>query len=143
MVITVSMVMTKKPIVFYNGACPICLKEIEHYRHLDDSGGQALEFADISVPEQGLSKLCLSEDEAKRRLHVLDADGRLLSGIPAFAAIWECLPRYRWLSSLTRLPVLRSILPWLYEPIAFGLYHLDKRRQRCSRAPASPEVNQP
>ena len=143
MCIAVSRVMTKKPIVFYNGACPICSKEIEHYRHLDHSGEQALAFTDISAADHGLSKLPLSQDEAKRRLHVLDADGRLLSGIPAFAMIWAHLPRYRWLSSLTRLPVLRSLLPWLYEPIAFGLYNLDKRRRRCGQMSAGPQINQP
>jgi len=122
--------MTAKPIVFYNGACSICRREIEHYRCLDRSETPALEFSDISAPEPALAGLALTQDDAKRRLHVLDAEGQLVMGIPAFAAVWDHLPRYRWLAKLTRLPVLRHLLPWVYEPIAFGLYHLDKRRQR-------------
>jgi len=128
--------MTRKPTVLYNGACPICHREIEHYRRLDRSGAKSLSFIDISSPNPEEAGLPLAQDDAKRRLHVLDADGQLLSGIPAFAAIWDQLPKYRWLSALTRLPILRSLLPWVYEPVAFGLYHLDKRRR--SRCPASP-----
>lgn len=130
--------MTAKPTILYNGACPICRREIEHYRRLDNSGAEALAFNDISESEQVPSHLSLTQDDAKRRLHVLDVDGRLLRGIPAFAAIWDCLPKYRWLSALTRFPVLRSLLPWLYEPIAFGLYLLDKRRQSRSLASVNP-----
>ncbi len=131
----VSMHMTVKPIVLYNGACPICRREIEHYRRLDCSDKSALDFNDISTSNLAPERLGLTQDEAKRRLHVVDAEGRLLMGIPAFAAIWDRLPRYRLLAKLTRLPILRHLLPLIYEPIAFGLYQLDKRRQKCIAVP--------
>lgn len=121
--------MADNPSVLYNGACPVCRREIEHYRRLDGEHASALDFVDIGKPTPELRALALSNDQARRRLHVLDADGRLLIGVPAFAAIWERLPRYRWLARISRLPVLRSLLPLVYEPIAFGLYHLDKRRR--------------
>jgi predicted DCC family thiol-disulfide oxidoreductase YuxK len=126
--------MSEKPKVLYNGACPICRREIDHYRRLDDDHASALDFADISEPSPDMTALALDGDQARRRLHVLDADGHLLVGVPAFAAIWDRLPRYRWLAYISRLPILRWLLPWIYEPIAFGLYHWDKRRRRrqCS-----------
>lgn len=117
--------------VLYNGACPICRREIEHYRRLNALGTSALIFADISEIHPVLAQLSLSMDEAKRRLHVVDANGELLSGIPAFAAIWEHLPRYRWLSVVASWPVLSGLLRWAYEPIAYGLYRWDRRRQAC------------
>lgn len=123
-----------KPTVLYNGACPVCRREIEHYQRLDDRDGQELGFTNISEPAPVLKERALTPDEVKRRLHVIDADGRLLIGIPAFAAIWDRLPRYRWLSTIVRLPLLRSFLPWIYEVIAFGLYHADKRRGQRSKA---------
>lgn len=127
--------MSKKPTILYNGACPVCRREIDHYRRLDQEDAQDLAFTDISQSTPTLDQLGLAQDAARRRLHVLDADGELLVGIPAFAAIWDRLPRYRWLAAIVRLPVLRNVLPWIYEPIAFGLYHADKRRQgRISRA---------
>ncbi len=121
--------MTGKTTVLYNGACPICRREIEHYRGLDRLGSHALDFADISERHPVLERVTLSEDTARRRLHVVDAEGRLLSGIPAFAAIWARLPHYQWLAVLAGWPILKSLLPWIYEPIAYGLYRWDKRRQ--------------
>ncbi len=125
-----------KPTVLYNGACPVCRREIEHYQRLDDRDGQGLGFTDISEPVPVLKERALTQDEVKRRLHVIDADGRLLVGVPAFAAVWDHLPRYRWLSAIVRLPLLRSLVPWLYEIIAFGLYHADKRRQQRGKTAA-------
>jgi predicted DCC family thiol-disulfide oxidoreductase YuxK len=126
--------MTEKPTVLYNGACPVCRREIEHYRRLDDDHGTALDFTDIGKSNPGLARLALTDDEARRRLHVLDTDGHLLVGIPAFAAIWDRLPRYRWLAKISRLPISRNLLPWVYEPIAFCLYHWDKRRRGNRRS---------
>ena len=126
--------MTDKPTVLYNGACPVCRREIEHYKRLDDDQGTALDFADIEESQPDLARLELTDGEARRRLHVLDTDGHLLVGIPAFAAIWDRLPRYRWLAKISRLPILRNLLPWVYEPIAFCLYHWDKRRRGNRRS---------
>ncbi|MGI9506912.1 MAG: thiol-disulfide oxidoreductase DCC family protein [Geminicoccaceae bacterium] len=125
-----------KPTVLYNGSCPVCRREIEHYQRLDDRDGQGLGFTDISEPAPVLKERALTRDEVKRRLHVIDVDGRLLVGVPAFAAVWDHLPRYRWLSAIVRLPFLRSLVPWLYEIIAFGLYQADKRRQQRGKAAA-------
>lgn len=123
-----------KPTVLYNGACPVCRREIEHYQRLDDRDGQELGFTDIGESAAVLKERALTPDEVKRRLHVIDADGRLLVGVPAFAAIWDHLPYYRWLSVIVRLPLLRNLVPWIYEVIAFGLYRADKRRGLRSKA---------
>ena len=125
-----------KPTVLYNGACPVCRREIEHYQRLDDRNGQGIGFTDISEPAAVLKECALTRDQVKRRLHVIDADGRLLVGIPAFAAIWDHLPRYQWLAAIVRLPLLCNLLSWAYEVIAFGLYYTDRRRQRRGKAAA-------
>lgn len=115
--------------VFYNGACPVCRREIDHYRSLDHRHAKALDFCDINGAERQLASLGLSKDDARRRLYVHEPDNGLMSGIHAFAAIWDRLPPYRWLGTLSRLPVLKTVLPWVYEAIAFGLYRWDKRRR--------------
>ncbi|MEM1401489.1 MAG: DUF393 domain-containing protein [Pseudomonadota bacterium] len=118
-----------KPTVFYNGSCPVCRTEIEHYRDIDAAQGEAIEFRDINADQGLLEAIGLDRETASRRLYVQGADGALLAGIPAFALIWEKLPRYRWLAKLSRLPVLRTVLPWLYEPVAFVIYRWDQRRR--------------
>lgn len=64
---------------------------------------------------------------AMRRLHVQEADGRLLSGVDAFIAIWRRLPRWRWLAHLVTGLRLR-------QPLELGYRHFAERRfrRRCA-----------
>lgn len=125
-----------KPTVLYNGSCPVCRAEIEHYRSLDRAGGGALDWQDVSQPGAGELACGLDAEALRRRLHVVDGDGKLLIGVPAFARIWEHLPRYRWLARAARLPVVRTVAAGLYEPIAAGLYARDRHRRRRAETTA-------
>lgn len=125
-----------KPTVFYNGSCPVCRAEIEHYRRLDRSAESALAWADVAGPDATAVRPGIDAEAMRRRLHVVDADGRLLVGVPAFARIWEHLPRFRWLARLVRLPLLSTAAGLLYEPLAAGLYAWDRRRRRKAGAAA-------
>ena len=106
--------------VIYNGACPICAREIAHYRARAERTGAALDFVDLCTTD--LTRYRLSADAAARRLHVASGD-RLVSGIDAFALIWARLPGFAWLARIARFPVIRPLLdvaynrvaaPWLY-----------------------------
>lgn len=110
--------------ILYNDTCPVCRFEIEAYRR--QAAGLPLRFDPLTEAH----RYGLTPDEAARRLHVLK-DGRLLSGIEAFRAIWASLPRTRWLARLTGLPVIRPVLAVLYDRIAAPvLYRAHLRRQR-------------
>ncbi len=89
--------------VYFDGACPLCRAEIDHYRRC--RGAQAVRFVDVSTtaPEPDLS--CAA---ALARFHVRDAEGRLHSGAAAFARLWLALPGWRWLG---RLAGTRLVLP--------------------------------
>ena len=120
-----------KPTVLYNGSCPICRREIEHYR--DQDGARGLAWQDIDRPVSEGMRVDLSDEQVRQQLHVVDADGRVLVGVPAFARIWETLPRYRWLAALVRRPIVGPLAASFYAPVARLLYALDRRRRR--RAP--------
>lgn len=106
--------------VFYDGDCPLCRREIDHYRGC--VGADRLAFVDVgrSAPAPTLGP-GLDRDAALRRFHVRGADGRLFSGADAFAHLWMTLPRWRWLGRLLDLRVLgrRPVLR-----IAEALYRL-------------------
>ena len=80
--------------VYYDGGCPICRREIGAYRNMD--GAERLDWVDVADPatEPGDD---LDRQAALARMHVRDADGRLLSGAAAFAAMWRAFPKTRWL----------------------------------------------
>ncbi len=94
--------------VYYDGGCPLCRAEIATYQRAE--GGDALRWVDAHGC--GSAELGPDLDRAKAlaRLHVRRADGSLVQGAAAFAEIWQALPRWRWLSTLARLPVVMPAL---------------------------------
>jgi ubiquinone biosynthesis monooxygenase Coq7 len=101
--------------VLYDGACPLCRREIGVYRGLTPM--QPLEFRDISDPATALPTDLppgLPRRELLARFHVRHADGRIESGARAFIALWERLPYWRWLAWLGRRPGVASLLEIAY-----------------------------
>lgn len=87
--------------VLYDGACPLCRREIGLYRGLQPSA--PLRFADVSDPASPLPN-GTTREQLLARFHVRAGDGRLLSGAQAFLALWAALPGWRWLALVGRLP---------------------------------------
>jgi len=123
---------TKHPItVHYNGACPICRPEVEHYKaHAARHRVGGVAFSDITS-EAGATALAacgIGRESAARRFTVIRADGAVLTGVPAFAELWSRLPRYRWLAHAVRLPVLRPLAVALYDHVLAPLLFWSNRR---------------
>lgn len=102
---------TQPPVqIYYDGACPICSREIAQYRKSE--GGERLAFIDVSTCGPEALGPDLSRDAALARMHVRRADGTLASGAAAFAELWRQLPRFAWAgrlaSSALVLPVLEA-----------------------------------
>ncbi len=114
--------------ILYNGDCPVCSREIAHYRHLAGRSGAAIAFDDLSRLDP--AALPIPPEAARRRLHAVE-DGRLIHGLPAFRALWSRLPGWRWLARLTGLPLLRPLAAGLYDRVlAPALYRNLRRRAR-------------
>lgn len=120
------------PTIFYNGSCPVCRREIDHYRRKAERAEVAFDWRDVSRNPGALREAGLEPETARRRLHAMDADGRLIAGIPAFRAIWARLPGFRWLARLTRWPLVGPLAGYAYELLALLLYRLDRRRRGLS-----------
>lgn len=114
-----------KPTMFYDGACPLCRREVAHYRRLDRAG--RVTWVDIAADAAPLEALNIMPAEAMRHLHALDGQGRVQVGAWAFATIWAELPYYRWLDKLVRLPGLLPLLDRVYRRFADW-----RLRRRCA-----------
>ena len=98
-------------IVLYDGACPLCRREIAVYRDLQPlQPGSPVCFADVSSEAVPLPA-GTTREQLLARFHVQGRDGQLLSGAQAFLALWAALPGWRWLALAARLPGA----PWLLE----------------------------
>ncbi len=64
----------RRPVVFYDGNCPLCRREIGHYRAIDR--GEAIEWLDLHQSGERLKAAGITHDQAMARLHVIDPDDR-------------------------------------------------------------------
>ena len=98
--------------VYYDGSCPLCTFEINHYA--SQQGSEHLSFVDVSRPGTSIGP-DLPVQDAMARFHVRQRDGRLISGARAFTAIWQQLPRWRWAARLANLPGVMMALEIAYK----------------------------
>ena len=84
--------------VFFDGGCPMCRREIAHYRRLQ--GAERVDWRDIHADPDALSDNGISWQQAMERLHVQDGTGVLRTGAHAFVTLWRELPGYRWLARM-------------------------------------------
>jgi predicted DCC family thiol-disulfide oxidoreductase YuxK len=124
-----------KPTMFYDGACPLCRREVAHYRRLDRH--DRVTWVDISHDPGALVPHGIDYRAAMERLHAIDEEGRVVTGVPAFLAVWRRLPGYRHLAALVDRLRLETILDG-----AYGRFAAWRFRRRCAdgtcRIPSDP-----
>jgi 3-demethoxyubiquinol 3-hydroxylase len=100
--------------VFYDGACPLCRREIGVYRNLQPLQGDAsIGYADVSDTTLPLP-VGTSQTQLLSRFHVQHDNGELISGAKAFIALWSALPGWRWLGLLGRLTGAALLMEGFY-----------------------------
>lgn len=109
--------------MFYDGECPLCRREVSHYRRLDRA--RRIEWTDITREPARLETHGISLQAAMQRLHVRDSDGVLHTGAYAFHVLWQQLPYYRWLAWLVEKGRLLPLLDWAY--MRFAEWRLGRR----------------
>ena len=90
-----------KPTVYFDGACPVCRREIAVYQR--GAGADAVCWVDASACPPDALGGDLPRDQALARLHLRQADGRLVHGPAAFLAMWQALPQHPRLARLAHL----------------------------------------
>ena len=110
--------------VWYDGACPLCIREIALMRKLDRR--EAIRFIDIAGPD---ATCPLDRQSMLDRFHATE-DGQLLSGAAAFAAMWRAIPLLRPLGLLARVPGVLAILELLYQQFLKIRPHIQQRLKR-------------
>ena len=117
--------------VLYDGACPLCRREIAVYRDLQPlQQGSPVCFADVSNTAVPLP-IGTTREQLMARFHVQDRDGQLLSGAAAFLALWAALPGWRWLALAGRLPGATWLMERLYRLFLRWRPMLQRWAARC------------
>jgi len=94
--------------VWFDGNCPLCLREIALMRRLD--WHKAIAFTDLARPDV----ICPLDREALLARFHASEDGVILSGAAAFAAMWRAIPLLKPLGWAARNRLILAGLEWLY-----------------------------
>lgn len=90
--------------VWYDGACPLCLREIALMRRLDRAA--RINFINVADP---LAACPLDRKLLLARFHASE-NGTILSGAAAFAAMWRAIPLLRPLGLAARNRAILALL---------------------------------
>ena len=110
--------------VYFNNSCKICRSEINIYKK---ENVKDIDWVDITNNNQAEKDTSKSSKELLRRLHIKE-DSKVIEGAEAFLFVWKRIPKYKFLYSFFKLPVIFTIFKYGYEIIAFFLY-LKNRKQ--------------
>ncbi len=95
--------------VWYDGACPLCLREIALMRRLDRRG--AITFVDVAAAAD--PSCPIDRAQLLARFHA-EENGVVHSGAAAFAAMWRAIPLLRPLGLAARNPLVLRVLEAAY-----------------------------
>lgn len=115
--------------VYFDGACPVCSREVKLYTRLDRKG--AVEWHDVSISQGDLERDGVTQADALARLHARLPNGQLVTGVSAFLAIWKMLPGFRLLVPFARWRPIRWLLERAYDWFAPRRTRLMSRLKRA------------
>ena len=125
--------MSTQLIVFFDGTCPLCVKEMQSLKHHDKS--LAIKLIDIFSTEfEAFPNI--DPKEASERLHAYDTEGKLLLGLDVTHRAWSLVGK-PYLYGFTRWPLFKPICDWAYLKFARNRYQISgwltgkKRCERC------------
>jgi predicted DCC family thiol-disulfide oxidoreductase YuxK len=108
--------MTEQVEVYFDGACPLCMREIAMLRRLDRKA--RIRFTDIAAPGFDASSTGLTMGALMARIHgrVLPS-GERIEGVEVFRRLYAAVG-FGALVSATRLPGVRGALDVAYRAFA-------------------------
>lgn len=110
-----------KAVCFHDGDCPLCKIEINAMRKVDKSN--AIHWVDITQDKQALIDAGITYQDAMDRIHVIDDQQHMLTGVKGFLAVWQHLPYYRrMIPVINKVPFLLSLMEVAYR--LFARYRL-------------------
>ncbi|QDT90078.1 thiol-disulfide oxidoreductase DCC family protein [Gimesia algae] len=126
---------------FYDGACPICLREVKLLKRLDRQN--RIQFTDISSPNFKAEVYSKTQQQFMQEMHARLPDGTWVTGVEVFRRLYSAVG-FRWLVWPSRLPGISQGLNYLYRIFAKKRLSLTGRCQNqdssCSISSHKAEV---
>tara|TARA_B100000768_G_scaffold161572_1_gene161728 strand:+ start:30 stop:377 length:348 start_codon:yes stop_codon:yes gene_type:complete len=110
--------------VYYNESCNICKTEVDIYKKQNIKEIEWIDITNNIIAEKNTSK---DNKTLLRRLHV-EENGKVFGGAKAFLLVWKKIPKFRFLYTFFKLPIIFTLFSFFYEIIAFFLYLKNKKQ---------------
>ena len=110
--------------VYFNNSCNICRAEINLYKKQNIEDIEWIDITDNKAAEIETQK----DDKALlRRLHIKEGE-KIIGGAEAFLLVWKKIPKYKFLYTFFKIPIIFTLFSLSYEIIAFFLYLKNKNQ---------------
>jgi len=128
--------------VFYDGGCPLCLREVNLLRRWDRL--KKIQFTDIDAPAFHADAVGKSYQELMAKMHGRLPDGTWVQGVEVFRRLYGAVG-FKRLVALSRLPLISQILSLGYTVFAKNRSRLTGRydAKSCSIKHAPAESGKP
>ena len=103
-----------KIIVYYDGACPKCVKDRLNYEKLAGKASENVCWMDITGQEEQLREIGIDPHKALTELHVQDEKQQILAEMDAYILLMSKVPLLKPLAWLIGLPLIRPLLARIY-----------------------------
>ncbi|MBK6693398.1 MAG: DUF393 domain-containing protein [Myxococcales bacterium] len=110
--------------VFYDGDCPLCMREIRMLKRRD--ARRAIRFTDIAAPDFDALVYGLTQADFMARIRGRDAEGRWLEGVDVFRHLYRAVG-FRRLVALSEWPGVATLAEIAYEAFAKNRLRLTGR----------------
>ena len=110
--------------VFYDGECPLCMREIRMLKGRDRDG--RIRFTDIAVPGFDCASIGVDQDTLMKRIHARLPSGQLVEGVEVFRLLYAAIGLGP-LVAVTRLPGVSQVLDAAYALFAKNRLRLTGR----------------
>jgi predicted DCC family thiol-disulfide oxidoreductase YuxK len=102
--------------VFFDGDCPLCMKEIRMLQRLDRRR-QRIRFTNIAAADFDPTTLGMDWDTLMRRIHARLPDGSFIEGVEVFRRLYGAVG-FGPLVWMSRAPGVSGLLDWGYTRFA-------------------------
>lgn len=116
-------------IVFYDGKCGLCTKEINYYKEI--APPNVFDWQDITQDALLLEQEGIALSEGLKIIHVKNSHGAIKKGVDGFITIWQELPNWSILAKVVNTPIIKQLTNIAY--LAFAKWRF-KRLAHCQLA---------
>ncbi|MDA6066819.1 DUF393 domain-containing protein [Idiomarina abyssalis] len=120
-------------IIFYDGGCPLCVKEMRHLKRLDKEG--RIQFENVNEPDFSQRYPQVDVAKANQYLHGQVSSGDMIYGLDVTHEAWSLVGK-GWMIAPLRWPVIRWFADKTYLFFARNRNRISKLltgKERCAQ----------